>query len=63
MKKPTYKPEYCQMLIDHMSKGYSFESFAGKIGRGVRTIYEWREKFEEFQDACSAGFGRAQEYH
>ena len=26
--RPTkYKPEYCEMLIEHMSEGLSFESF------------------------------------
>lgn len=37
----AYQPEYCQMLIDHMAKGFSFESFAGVIQVARSTIFEW----------------------
>ncbi len=50
-----YKPEYCQMLIEHMSAGYSYESFAGKIGKGRDTIYRWEKEFQDFQDAKKIG--------
>ena len=36
-----YKPEYCQMLIDHLTKGHSFESFGGRINMGYSTMYTW----------------------
>ena len=54
--RPTdYKPEYCQMLIDHMAKGYSFESFAGLIRAARSSIYLWIDVHEEFSDAKKEG--------
>ena len=50
-----YNPSYCQELIDHMSTGYSFESFAGKIGVDRDTIYEWRKVHPAFSDAFRCG--------
>lgn len=50
--RPTeYKPEFCQMLIDHMIEGYSFESFAAVVDSSRATIYRWREDQIEFRDA------------
>ena len=47
--RPTeYKEEFCQMLIDHMSEGYSFESFGGIVGVSERVLYDWEKKFPEF---------------
>lgn len=43
------------MLIQHMSDGYSFESFAGKIGKARSTIYKWADDFPDFSDAKSIG--------
>lgn len=56
--RPTkYKKSFCKLLIDHMAKGMSFESFAGR--KEVRVsrsqIYMWREKHKEFQDAFEIG--------
>lgn len=57
MGRPTeYEPIYCQMLIDHMADGYSFESFAGKIKKARSSIYKWVDEFPDFSDAKSAGF-------
>jgi hypothetical protein len=58
--RPTkYKPEYCQMLIDHMNGGYSFESFAGLIGVAKQTLYEWIDANSEFLDAKEVGFEKS----
>jgi len=54
--RPTkYKPEYCQMLIDHMSEGYSFESFGGIIEVAEDTLYEWAKVHEDFSDSKKIG--------
>lgn len=54
--RPTkYKPEYCQMLIDHMSEGYSFESFGGIIEVDETTLYEWVKVHQEFSHSKSIG--------
>ena len=53
---PTkYKPEYCDMLVQHMGKPASFESFAGVIGVDRDTLYEWRKVHKAFSDAHKKG--------
>ena len=52
MGRPSdYKPEFCEELIAHMTKGYSFESFAAVIGVHRDTLYEWVKRHVEFSDA------------
>lgn len=47
--RPTdYDSKYCEMLIEHMSSGLSFEAFGGVIGVCKKTLYTWCEKQEEF---------------
>lgn len=54
--RPTdYKKEYCELLIEHMAAGFSFESFAGKVGASKQTIYDWMTKNVEFLDARKKG--------
>lgn len=58
--RPTkYKEEYCQMLIDHMSEGLSFESFAGLIEVNVDTLHEWVKTHELFSDAKKIAFNKS----
>ena len=55
--RPTkYDEKYCQMLIDHMEKGYSFESFAGLIGVCRDTLYEWCKAHQLFFDSKKIAF-------
>lgn len=50
--RPTnYKPEYCEALIEHMKKGYSFESFGATMGISRDNVYEWAKKHPEFSEA------------
>ncbi len=50
--QPTkYKRKYCKMLIEHMCKGYSFESFAADLDTCKQTLYTWLEVHPEFLDA------------
>jgi transposase-like protein len=46
-----YKPEYCELLIKHAEEGYSFESFAGRIGVTPKTLYNWEQEHPEFLQA------------
>lgn len=46
-----YKPEYDQMLIDHMATGLSFESFAAITDTCKDTLYEWAKVHPSFSDA------------
>ena len=50
-----YKPEYCDMLIAHMSQGLSFESFAGVVKCDKVTIYNWTRISKDFLNAKTRG--------
>lgn len=55
MTLSMYKDEYCQMLIDHMSKGFSFESFGGIVNCSSRTLENWTQAHDEFLEAKQIG--------
>lgn len=46
-----YKKKFCKMLIDHMSKGLSFESFGPTIGVSRRALYLWEKEHSDFMHA------------
>lgn len=55
--RPTvYKPEYCEMLIEHMRNGASFDTFGVVIGVSKDTLYDWVERHQEFLDAKKVAF-------
>lgn len=59
--RPTdYKQEYCQQLISHMSAGYSYETFAAKIGVRRSTLYLWEKSHPEWVDAKEEAFDKCQ---
>lgn len=60
MARPTsYKREYCDLLIKHMAKGLSFESFAGRVGVSRRVLYDWLDSHEEFLHAKEIGIEKS----
>lgn len=50
-----YKPEYCEMLIEHMKAGKSFESFGAVLGTHWDTLYEWVKVHADFSEAKKIG--------
>lgn len=63
--RPTkYKKEFCELLVQHMGEGMSFESFAGhpKVRVARSKIYDWREKHQEFRDAYEKGEAASAHY-
>lgn len=47
--RPTkYRAEYAQMLIEHMSKGFSFKSFGAIVTIEARTLDDWCNKHPDF---------------
>jgi hypothetical protein len=55
--RPTiFKEEYCQMLIEHMRQGYSFESFgAYPVCVTKDTLYSWLKQHPQFAYAKKLG--------
>lgn len=54
--RPTkYKKEYCEMLVNHMAKGLSFESFGGEIDVWKEALYNWVKRYPEFSNAKDRG--------
>lgn len=51
-----YKQEYCQMLIEHMKDGLSFESFAAIISVNRDTLHEWVKVHSDFSEAKKTAF-------
>jgi hypothetical protein len=54
-----FKPEYCERLIQHMSEGLSFRSFAGEIDVCFDTLYEWEKVHKIFSDAKRLGVAKS----
>ena len=54
-----YEPKYCTMLIEHMSKGYSFETFGAIVEVCRATLYNWLDTHDEFQKAKDRAFTKS----
>jgi hypothetical protein len=52
-----YDEKFCQMLIDHMAKGLSYETFGPSINVAQSTVELW-EKHPEFSGAKKEAFGK-----
>lgn len=50
-----YRDEYCEELIEHMTNGYSIESFAGVVNVCRTTLYNWFKDNEDFAEAKDIG--------
>ncbi len=55
----TYKPEYCDLLVEHMANGSSFGTFACVVGCCRNTLYEWVRAYPQFSSAKDVGSARA----
>lgn len=60
--KIEYKSEYSHMLIAHMSKGLSFETFAAEVPPCLDTLYTWTHEIEEFSEAFKVAKAKCQLY-
>jgi len=55
--RPTlYRPEFCEMLIEHCREGGSIEAFAGTIMVSIDALYDWFDKHEDFRHAKKIGY-------
>jgi transposase len=57
--QPTlYRPEYCERIVEYMSRGFSYDAFSGYIDVHVDTLYEWEKVHPEFSEAKSKAFSK-----
>lgn len=54
-----YKPEYCDLVIEHMKKGKSIRSFCALVQAVPHTVYKWMDDFPEFMHAVKIGKSEA----
>lgn len=50
-----YREEYPQLLLDHLSKGFSYSSFDVPGGVSYSTLREWERRFPAFAQAREIG--------
>lgn len=50
-----YRPEYCELLVQHMRQGLSFESFGAEVYAHKETLYQWVKRYPDFHDAKKMG--------
>lgn len=55
-----YNPKFCEMLIDHMANGFSFETFAAKIDVNQDTLHEWVKVHKDFSESKKKAFCKCQ---
>ena len=59
--RPTlYKKIYCKKLIEHMSQGFSYETFCAVAGVSKQTLYDWEKANSEFLDSKREAFALCQ---
>ena len=50
-----YRPHYCDLVVEEMSKGYSLGAVAGLIGVARDTLTKWKSRYPEFLLAVKRG--------
>jgi hypothetical protein len=56
----NYRPEYCDLIIAEMAKGYSLGACAATIGCARSTINEWVSRYPDFSEAVKLGLSHRQ---
>lgn len=59
---PKYREEFCEMVIEHMAKGFSVESFGGVAGVTDNTIHTWMRTHKNFYASVKIGSSRSRRF-
>lgn len=51
----SYRPEYCERIVELMKEGRSLEGCASLLGVHPDSLYEWQKVHTEFSEAIRAG--------
>lgn len=57
-----YNETYCTKAIAVLSNGESLVAVAAELGVSRQTVYEWKVKHPEFNEAVQIGLARSQRY-
>jgi len=60
--KSLYLPEYCQQISDYLAGGHSVEAWAGVNSVSADAVYDWKEKYPEFDYAMQEGLARRKDW-
>jgi len=58
-----YKPEFCELLIEHMSKGFPISSFGSVVGVSRQTVGQWAKYHQEFAEARAVGLAKSEQFY
>lgn len=53
--KSQFDSHYCDLLIAHMSQGFSFESFGADVGVSLYVLNRWLAEYPDFAEAKAIG--------
>lgn len=53
-----YDPKFCDMLIEHMAKGFSYETFGASINVAQSNVKNWEDAHPEFQASKKEAFDK-----
>ncbi len=54
--RPTkYQARFCRDLVDHLRRGYTFESFGAVAGVSRATLFNWERRHKAFREAHALG--------
>ena len=57
-----YQEEFCGLLIEHMSRGFSFESFASRADCSSVTLHSWIKEHPDFLNAKQVGLEKCRSW-
>ncbi len=57
-----YKPEFCEMLLEHCAEGRSIETFAAKINTVPEALMFWSNKYVDFEVCLRVAYWKSYAY-
>jgi len=69
MNPVKYREEFCDLLVEHMKMGKSYDSFPSRIYDhckmyvGLTTMYDWEKKYPEWKNAKAIAVSKALDFY
>jgi len=52
----TFQEKYCDIAREYLAQGHSLDALAAKLKCSRITVYNWKEKHKNFEEAIEEGF-------